>query len=370
MKNKNKFVEILDFDTNFFKINIAKIKKKNLKINDLNSIDVFCKKNKINLLQFKCDPNNPESIRTAEKYNFNLVDTRLIFKRKINKKDHIKKNNLKIRIATQKDTPNLLSFTRNMFNKSRYYFDKNFPKKKLNSFYNNWLIKGINSEFDDYVFLLISKNKIVGICTIKESHEDATIGLFGIIKDFQIKKYGSLFLKKIINQLHKDKIENYISIGEKEGAKLILDGRNYKIQGYENGYFVGPTLFDNVTKEMTIYKEEIFGPVLSVVRVKSYEEAIQLVNENAFGNGTSIYTSDGEVSRHFTTNCQIGMVGVNVPIPVPMAFHSFGGWKNSLFGDHAMHGKEGINFFTKLKTVTSRWPKSINVGPEFMMPTN
>ena len=174
----------------------------------------------------------------------------------------------------------------------------------------------------------------------------------------------------VISKQHKEKIFNYIDIGEKEGAKLILDGRKIKIQGYENGYFVGPTLFDNANKNMKIYKEEIFGPVLSVVRTNTYEDALKLVNDHEFGNGTSIYTSDGEISRHFTTNCQIGMVGVNVPIPVPMAFHSFGGWKNSLFGDHAMHGKEGVNFYTKLKTVTSRWPKSIYSGPEYSMPRN
>ncbi len=174
----------------------------------------------------------------------------------------------------------------------------------------------------------------------------------------------------VISKEHKIKIEGYIDSGIEEGAKLVLDGRNFKIQGYENGYFVGPTLFDNVGKEMKIYKEEIFGPVLSVIRAKNYDEALNLVNEHAFGNGTSIYTSDGEVSRHFTTNCKIGMVGVNVPIPVPMAFHSFGGWKQSLFGDHSMHGNEGIRFFTKLKTVTSRWPNSIKKGPEFKMPTN
>ena len=174
----------------------------------------------------------------------------------------------------------------------------------------------------------------------------------------------------VISIEHKEKIENYISKGVEEGAKLVLDGRNLKIQGYENGYFVGPTLFDNVTKDMQIYKDEIFGPVLSVVRAKTYDEALKLVNEHKFGNGASIYTSDGEVSRNFTTNCKIGMVGVNVPIPVPMAFHSFGGWKQSLFGDHAMHGIEGVRFYTKLKTVTSRWPKSIQKGPEFKIPTN
>ena len=174
----------------------------------------------------------------------------------------------------------------------------------------------------------------------------------------------------LISKEHKEKVEDYIALGQEEGAKLVLDGRNYKIQGYENGFFVGPTLFDNVTSKMKIYKEEIFGPVLSVLRAKNYQEAINLINSHALGNGTSIYTSDGEVSRHFTTNCQIGMVGVNVPIPVPMAFHSFGGWKQSLFGGHAMHGTEGIHFFTKLKTITSRWPKSIKSGPEFVMPRN
>ncbi len=174
----------------------------------------------------------------------------------------------------------------------------------------------------------------------------------------------------VISKDHKEKIENYISSGVDEGGTLVLDGRNFNIQGYENGYFIGPTLFDNVSADMKIYKEEIFGPVLSVIRAKNYDEALSLVNNHAFGNGTSIYTSDGEVSRHFTTNCKIGMVGVNVPIPVPMAFHSFGGWKQSLFGDHSMHGIEGVRFYTKLKTVTSRWPQSIQKGPEFKMPTN
>jgi malonate-semialdehyde dehydrogenase (acetylating)/methylmalonate-semialdehyde dehydrogenase len=174
----------------------------------------------------------------------------------------------------------------------------------------------------------------------------------------------------LISREHKEKVENYINKGVEEGAKLVADGRNYNLQGYENGYFVGPTLFDNVNKDMVIYKEEIFGPVLSVLRAKNYEEALFLINDHAFGNGTSIYTSDGEIARHFTTNSKIGMVGVNVPIPVPMAFHSFGGWKQSLFGDHSMHGMEGVHFYTKLKTVTNRWSQSIKDGPEFVMPTN
>ena len=174
----------------------------------------------------------------------------------------------------------------------------------------------------------------------------------------------------VISSEHKQKIENYISKGVEEGATLILDGRNYNIQGYENGHFVGPTLFDNVQENMTIYKEEIFGPVLSVIRKETYDEALNLINNHKYGNGTSIYTSDGEISRHFTTNAKIGMVGVIVPIPVPMAFHSFGGWKESLFGDHSMHGIEGVRFYTKLKTVTSRWPDSVKSGPEFSIPTN
>jgi len=174
----------------------------------------------------------------------------------------------------------------------------------------------------------------------------------------------------VISNEHKEKIESYISKGVEEGANLILDGRNCNIQGYEKGFFIGPTLFDNVTDQMTLYKEEIFGPVLSIVRAKDYNQAINLVNKHQFGNGTSIYTSDGEVSRHFTTFSKIGMVGINVPIPVPMAFHSFGGWKDSLFGSHSIHGTEGVNFYTKLKTITSRWPKSIQSGPEFKMPVN
>ena len=174
----------------------------------------------------------------------------------------------------------------------------------------------------------------------------------------------------LISKEHLQKVINYIDIGVKEGATLVADGRDYKLQGYEKGYFIGPSLFDNVRDNMTIYKDEIFGPVLSVVRVNSYDEATELVNKHPFGNGTSIYTQDGDVARHFTTNIKIGMVGVNVPIPVPMAFHSFGGWKGSLFGAHAMHGMEGVHFYTKLKTVTSRWPTSIRSGAEFKMPTN
>ena len=173
----------------------------------------------------------------------------------------------------------------------------------------------------------------------------------------------------LVTAQHKAKVEGYIGKGVEEGAKLVLDGRGLTLQGNENGYFTGPTLFDHVTPEMSIYKEEIFGPVLSVVRQNSFDAALKLVNDHEFGNGAVIYTSDGDTARAFTTGVLAGMVGVNVPIPVPMAFHSFGGWKRSIFGDHAIHGREGVRFYTKLKTITSRWPTGIRKGAEFAMPT-
>jgi malonate-semialdehyde dehydrogenase (acetylating)/methylmalonate-semialdehyde dehydrogenase len=166
-----------------------------------------------------------------------------------------------------------------------------------------------------------------------------------------------------------ERVKRYVDIGIDEGAKLVVDGRGFKLQGYENGYFLGGCLFDNVTPQMRIYKEEIFGPVLAVVRAANYEEALGLVNAHEFGNGTAIFTRDGDAARDFATRAKIGMIGVNVPIPVPMAFHSFGGWKRSLFGDHHVHGPEGVRFYTKLKTVISRWPTGIRAGAEFTMPT-
>src|SRR4051812_11145699 len=173
----------------------------------------------------------------------------------------------------------------------------------------------------------------------------------------------------LVTGAHRDKVKNYIDIGEREGAKLVVDGRNFRMQGYENGFFLGGTLFDNVTTDMTIYKEEIFGPVLSVVRSPDYQTAARMINEHEFGNGTAIFTRDGDAAREFAHQIQVGMVGINVPIPVPMAFHSFGGWKASLFGDHHMHGPEGVRFYTKLKTITSRWPTGIRAGADFVMPT-
>ena len=173
----------------------------------------------------------------------------------------------------------------------------------------------------------------------------------------------------LVTEEHLKKVKGYVDIGVKEGAKLVVDGRNLKLQGYEKGFYMGGCLFDQVTKNMRIYKEEIFGPVLSVVRAKNYEEALKLVNDHEFGNGVSIFTRDGDTGRSFASNVQIGMVGINIPIPVPMAFHSFGGWKRSLFGDQHMHGPEGVRFYTKLKTITSRWPSGIKSDPEFIMPT-
>jgi malonate-semialdehyde dehydrogenase (acetylating)/methylmalonate-semialdehyde dehydrogenase len=173
----------------------------------------------------------------------------------------------------------------------------------------------------------------------------------------------------LITKDHLAKVKKYVDIGEKEGAKLVVDGRKLKLQGYENGYYMGGCLFDHVKNDMKIYKEEIFGPVLSVVRAKDFNEALQLVNDHEFGNGVSIFTRDGDAGRTFSSKAKIGMVGINIPIPVPMAFHSFGGWKRSLFGDQHMHGPEGVRFYTKLKTITSRWPSGLTTDPEFTMPT-
>ena len=172
----------------------------------------------------------------------------------------------------------------------------------------------------------------------------------------------------LVTKEHLDRVRGYVDLGIKEGADLVVDGRDIKLQGYEDGYYIGGCLFDNVKKDMRIYKEEIFGPVLSVVRAKDFNEALSLINDHEFGNGTSIYTRDGDVGRTFANQIKVGMVGINIPIPVPVAFHSFGGWKRSLFGDQHMHGPEGVRFYTKLKTITSRWPSGVRSDPEFVMP--
>jgi malonate-semialdehyde dehydrogenase (acetylating)/methylmalonate-semialdehyde dehydrogenase len=166
-----------------------------------------------------------------------------------------------------------------------------------------------------------------------------------------------------------ERIEGYIATGVDEGATLVVDGRNFKVPGHEEGFFTGGTLFDNVTPEMRIYKDEIFGPVLSCVRVKDFTEAVDLVNANEFGNGVACYTSDGHVAREFGRRIEVGMVGINVPIPVPMAWHGFGGWKRSLFGDMHAYGEEGVRFYTRQKSIMQRWSESTDKGAEFAMPT-
>lgn len=172
----------------------------------------------------------------------------------------------------------------------------------------------------------------------------------------------------VVTAAHKAKIEDYIAQGEKAGAKLLVDGRGHTVSGHEQGFFLGGSLFDQVTPEMTIYREEIFGPVLCVVRVPDMAAAIHLINAHEFGNGVSLFTSDGNTAREFSRRIEVGMVGVNVPIPVPMAWHSFGGWKRSLFGDMHIYGEEGIRFYTRYKSIMQRWPESIGKGAEFTMP--
>ena len=172
----------------------------------------------------------------------------------------------------------------------------------------------------------------------------------------------------LVTGAHLEKVKGYIEKGVSEGASLIVDGRNISVAGHENGFFIGGCLFDHVTPDMTIYKEEIFGPVLSIVRVDDFESAVQLINAHEFGNGVSLFTRDGHTAREFSTRIQVGMVGINIPIPVPVAFHSFGGWKRSLFGDHYAYGPEGVRFYTHLKTVTTRWPTDTRSGAEFTMP--
>ncbi len=176
--------------------------------------------------------------------------------------------------------------------------------------------------------------------------------------------YGPLVTREAVNR-----VSGYIDSGVAEGAKLAVDGRGFKLQGYEDGFFIGGTLFDNVTPEMKIYKEEIFGPVLSVVRTEHYEDAIKLINDHEMGNGVAIFTQSGDAARDFANRIQVGMVGVNVPIPVPIAYYTFGGWKASGFGDLNQHGPDSIRFYTKTKTVTSRWPSTNKDGASFVIPT-
>jgi malonate-semialdehyde dehydrogenase (acetylating)/methylmalonate-semialdehyde dehydrogenase len=173
----------------------------------------------------------------------------------------------------------------------------------------------------------------------------------------------------IVTREARDRIETYIGVGVEEGATLVVDGRGHQVSGFENGFFTGGTLFDHVAPAMRIYKEEIFGPVLACVRVPDMAQALKLINGHEFGNGVACFTSDGGVAREFARRVQAGMVGINVPIPVPMAWHGFGGWKKSLFGDMHAYGEEGVRFYTKQKSVMQRWPDSIGKGAEFVMPT-
>jgi malonate-semialdehyde dehydrogenase (acetylating)/methylmalonate-semialdehyde dehydrogenase len=172
----------------------------------------------------------------------------------------------------------------------------------------------------------------------------------------------------LVTPEHLTRVLNYVQTGQNEGAILVVDGRGVKPQGFEKGYFMGGCLFDRVSADMAIYKEEIFGPVLAVVRTPDFNGALRLVNENPFGNGAAIFTRDGDAAREFSENVQAGMAGINVPIPVPMAFHSFGGWKQSLFGDCHVHGSEGVRFYTRLKTVSCRWPEGIRAEADYTMP--
>jgi len=174
----------------------------------------------------------------------------------------------------------------------------------------------------------------------------------------------------VITKAHQEKVNGYISSAESDGAKIVVDGRNPEVAGYANGYFVGGTLIDNVTAQMNSYKEEIFGPVLQVVRVNTMQEAMQLIDDHEYGNGTCIFTRDGEAARYFSDNIKVGMVGINVPLPVPVSYHSFGGWKRSLFGDLHAYGPDAVRFYTKRKTITQRWPSAgVREGAQFAFPS-
>jgi malonate-semialdehyde dehydrogenase (acetylating)/methylmalonate-semialdehyde dehydrogenase len=173
----------------------------------------------------------------------------------------------------------------------------------------------------------------------------------------------------LVTKAHLDKVRAYVALGVEEGAKLLVDGRDFKMQGYENGFYMGGCLFDEVKPWMRIYREEIFGPVLSVVRAKSYAEGLALANNHELGNGVAIFTRNGDTARDFASRVQVGMVGVNVPIPAPLAYYTFGGWKRSVFGDLNQHGPDAVRFYTKTKTVTSRWPSGVKEGASFVIPT-
>ena len=173
-----------------------------------------------------------------------------------------------------------------------------------------------------------------------------------------------------ITEDHRNKVASYIKSAEDQGATIAVDGRDIKVKGYENGFFLGATLIDNVTPSMTSYKEEIFGPVLQVIRANNMQEAMDIINDHEYANGTCIFTRDGEAARYFSDQIKVGMVGINIPLPVPVSYHSFGGWKRSLFGDLFAYGPDGVKFYTRRKTITQRWPSAgVREGKEFSMPT-
>jgi malonate-semialdehyde dehydrogenase (acetylating)/methylmalonate-semialdehyde dehydrogenase len=188
-------------------------------------------------------------------------------------------------------------------------------------------------------------------------------------KSIKVKIFGSEYPLRGESEELTKKVAGYVDQGVKEGAELVLDGRGLRVAGSEQGFFLGPTLFDRVRPEMAIYRDEIFGPVLVVLRAATLDEAIALVNANPYGNGTAIFTRDGGAARRFQNEIEVGMVGINVPIPVPMAFFSFGGWKASLFGDLHVHGPDGVRFYTRGKVVTARWPENATPAPGLNMPT-
>jgi malonate-semialdehyde dehydrogenase (acetylating)/methylmalonate-semialdehyde dehydrogenase len=173
----------------------------------------------------------------------------------------------------------------------------------------------------------------------------------------------------VVSAAHKQRVEDYIGLGVEEGAELVVDGRGFKLQGYEDGFFIGPSLFDHVKPAMRTYQEEIFGPVLQIVRAETFEEAVALPSQHQYGNGVAIFTRNGRAAREFAAQVNVGMVGINVPIPVPVAYHTFGGWKRSAFGDTNQHGMEGVKFYTKVKTVTARWPEGMQEDSSFVIPT-
>ncbi len=209
----------------------------------------------------------------------------------------------------------------------------------------------------------------VAVCVGDETADKLIENLTPRVKNLKIgtSLQTGLEMGPLVTKEHRERVMGYIQMAKEEGAELVVDGRDFVLEGHEDGYFLGGSIIDRVTPEMTPYQDEIFGPTLQIIRVGTFEEALKLTNDHPYGNGASIFTQNGAVARTFADTVEIGMVGVNVPIPVPLAFYSFGGWKTSAFGDHNQYGMEGLRFYTKVKTVTTRWSKD-SIGPDFMMP--